>query len=217
MSCQVVEELKSRQIRFLQVDVTKLTQERQQIKFVQLGILVNNTNLAISPLVKYRSVTKTDEETGKKYNVSIVVRENGRFEVYSDFMLVDEYYDVHRQCVDVETDFHQFMLKFVTNSDMVSQSTELEDLEFEIRRVRHFWRNRISFSTSKTLKDVEKWDSVVQKRIANYSRLYTSVINFSMYMLVSHRNMISFYDMSKSNGSVYDPQGNKDFEHGRWV
>lgn len=89
------------------------------------------------------------------------MRENGRFEVYSDFMLVDEHYDASRQCVDVETDFHQFMIKFVTNSDMVSQSTELEDLEFEIRRVRHFWRNRISFSTSKTLKDVEKWDSVV--------------------------------------------------------
>ena len=44
MSCLVVEELKSRQIRFLQVDLTKLTQERPQIKFVQLGILVNNSN-----------------------------------------------------------------------------------------------------------------------------------------------------------------------------
>ena len=38
-----------------------------------------------------------------------------------------------------------------------------------------------------------------------------------MYMLVSHRNMISIYDMSKSHGPVYGSQGNKDVEHGRWV
>ena len=49
------------------------------------------TKLETSPLIKHRSVAKKDPKTGKLYTVSIVVRENGRFEVYSDFMLVYEY------------------------------------------------------------------------------------------------------------------------------
>ena len=47
--------------------------------------------MAPSPLLKYRAVAKTDPETNTKYQVGIVLRENGRFEVYSDFMLVREY------------------------------------------------------------------------------------------------------------------------------
>lgn len=34
---------------------------------------------------------KIDAQTNKKYQVGIVLRENGRFEVYSDYMLVNEY------------------------------------------------------------------------------------------------------------------------------
>ena len=46
-------------------------------------------------------------------------------------------------------------------------------------------------------KQIERWRWVIHKRIAKYFRLYTSILNFSMYILVSHRNMISVYDMSK--------------------
>ena len=170
--------------------------------------MVNGTTMTPSRLLKIRQVPKTDPNTNKKYHVSIVVRENGRFEVYSDFMLVNQYYRPNYQCVDVETDFSQFMLRFVKNSNKVSLGTHSKDgneegkcgLEYEIRRVRHFWRNRISFSTSKVVPDDRKWRSVVQKRICNYFNLYTSILNFSMYMLVAHRNMISIYDMTQGSG-----------------
>jgi len=58
------------------------------LELVQLGIFVNDTEMAKSPLLKYRSVAKIDPETGKFYQVGIVLRENGRYEIYSDFMLV---------------------------------------------------------------------------------------------------------------------------------
>ena len=54
-----------------------------------------------------------DPGTKKFYQVGIVVRASGRFEVYSDFVLVHEYYNNQLQCVDIETDFNSFYLKFV--------------------------------------------------------------------------------------------------------
>ena len=49
-------------------------------------------------------------------------------------------------------------------------------------------------------KNTDKWDWVIHKRIAKYFRLYTQILNFSMYMLVSHRNMISIFDMTSTDG-----------------
>ena len=45
-----------------------------------------------SKLLKYRAVAKREPgDDGKYYQVGLVLRENGRFEVYSDFMLVNQY------------------------------------------------------------------------------------------------------------------------------
>lgn len=79
----------------------------------------------ISPLLKFRSVAKTEinpvtrEHT--RYQVGIAIRENGKIEVYSDFILVDEYYDPDHQCVDIETNFNSFYLKMVKNCSSVDQ------------------------------------------------------------------------------------------------
>lgn len=40
------------------------------------------------------------------------------------------------------------------------------------------------------------WDHIVHNRIANYFKLYTQILNYSTFILVSHRNMISVYDMA---------------------
>lgn len=45
-----------------------------------------------SPLLKYRGTVSTDEKTGEEYFVGIVLRMNGRVEVYYDFTLVDSFY-----------------------------------------------------------------------------------------------------------------------------
>ena len=58
---------------------------------------------------------------------------NGRFEVYSDFMLVNEYINPKLQCVDVETDFNQFVLKFVEKSNKVKEGDFKEELKYQIR------------------------------------------------------------------------------------
>ena len=146
--------------------------------------------------------------------MSIVIRENGGFEVYSDFMLVNEYMNPTLQCVDVETDFDRFYLKFVKNVDLVNENTKLENLDIEIRQVRHFWRNRISFSTTTVKRNTDKWHWVTHKRVSRFFRLYTQILNFNMYMLVSHRNMISVYDMTTSEhqAKIVDARSN-----GGWI
>ena len=83
---------------------------------MQLGVLVNSTDQTVSKLLKYRSAVKFDQRTKKHYQVGIVLRENGRYEVYSDFMLVYEKWDPIKQCVDIETDFDQFYFKFAKDS-----------------------------------------------------------------------------------------------------
>ena len=158
-----------------------------------------------SPLLKYRAVAKYDPETKTKYQVGIVLRENGRFEVYSDFMLVREYQNSQLQCVDVETDFNQFFFKFVKNSDQVSPATHSVNadgpglpLRYDIRQVLHSWRNRISINTAEKLKYHDMWDYVIHNRISDYFRMYTQHLNFSNFLLVSHRNMISVYRKTTS-------------------
>ena len=59
----------------------------------------------------------------------MVVRENGRLEVYSDFMLVSDYLTDEKQCVDIETDFNQFFCKFVVNPEHITKATKIKDLE----------------------------------------------------------------------------------------
>ena len=111
----MLEDYESRSIRYLRLyyDEKGHKSGKRYLKLVQLGVMVNQSHLAPSPLLKFRSVAKFNPETGKYSQISLVVRQNGRFEVYSDFMLVSSHYDPQYQCVDVETDFSQYYLKFV--------------------------------------------------------------------------------------------------------
>ena len=119
------------------------------------------SNMQASPVLKYRSASKVDPKTGKNYHVALVLRENGAFESYSDFLLVNQFYDKRKQCVDIATDFSQFFLKFVRNSDLVDESYAVEDLEFRVRNIRHIWRNQISYNTSRRKNRIEKWDWII--------------------------------------------------------
>ena len=97
-----------------------------KLKFEQLGVLVNHSPMTASKLVKYRSVCKTRGSTGKKYQVGLVVRENGRVEFYSDFILVNEYYNPRLQCIDIATDLNQFFLKFVRDSHQIKMGVHTQ-------------------------------------------------------------------------------------------
>lgn len=106
----VMENLRNRQIRFLRItfqtydtsrdDVNEFTAEnlfgkgvniengQRYMELVQLGVFVSNVDMQWSPLLKYRSIAKFCPETEKYYQLSIVLRKNGSYEIYSDFMLV---------------------------------------------------------------------------------------------------------------------------------
>ena len=91
MSALVLEELTSRQVRFLRAEfVEREDKSGTNLSLVQLGAMVSGTELQKSELVKYRSVSHMDPRTNKFYQVGIAVRASGRFEVYSDFVLVNE-------------------------------------------------------------------------------------------------------------------------------
>ena len=191
----MIEDLASRQIRFLRAYYPD-AQERK-MKLVQLGVMVSKTTMTNSPLVKYRSVAKTDPYTGKGYQVGLVLRQNGRVEFYSDFMLTNEHYTPDLQCVDIETDFQKFYLKFAKDCDTLV-GKRFDQMEYEVSTVNHVWRNRMGYTTSKKAKDPTKWNYVLHKRISNFVKLYTNIINFSIYMLVAHRNMVSVFDMTQN-------------------
>jgi hypothetical protein len=55
--------------------------------------------------------SQNDDEEDKLYNISLVLRENGRVETYSDFMLTDETTEEESQIIDIETDFEYFYIK----------------------------------------------------------------------------------------------------------
>ena len=122
-SSLVLEDIKTTQIHFVRVEPS---QTKNRLKFVQLGVLVNSSSLSPSRLIKYNYIIKTDGKTDKNYHIGIVARENGRFEVYADYILVNEYYNPTLQCVDIKTDFNKFFLKFVNNAHLVTRNTPMD-------------------------------------------------------------------------------------------
>ena len=120
----------------------KNPRQKTLLKLVQLGVMVTMQKLSSSPLLKYRSICKKDPATDKSYQVAIVLRQNGRFEVYSDFVRVYEYYNPNKQCVDVECDFDKFALKFVKKSLEVKHENKVEDLN---RNWQPFYGKKVTF------------------------------------------------------------------------
>ena len=44
---------------------------------------------------------------------------------------------------------------------------------------------------------IESWNQVMHRRFSQYVKLYTEMVNFSTFLIVAHRNLISMYDMRK--------------------
>ena len=84
--------------------------------------------------------------------MAIVSRKNGRIEFYSDYMLVHEYFDKTKICVDIKTDDSTFYFKFL---DFTRQSIDAEgkpvNYMITYYKSRHFWRNRNSMNSSKEM------------------------------------------------------------------
>ena len=87
-----------------------------------------NEDEEVSPLIKYRGTVRHDDQTKSQYYVGIVLRENGRVEVYFDFTLVHSFYQHNLQVVDIESGGRKFYFKMVKNSDTVTARTPYDQL-----------------------------------------------------------------------------------------
>ena len=141
--------------------------------------------------------------------------------------------------MDVDTDFHQFYLKFVENSNKITRDSKLAlkqadaglsyyesemqesrvdksgimPIKFIVRKANHFWRNRISMSTVRSSKQAGEWEFIIDKRVSRFYKPYSHFLNFSNLMLLAHRNMLSIYNMS-ANEDTDDFVENITFKEG---
>lgn len=112
-----------------------------------LGVRDNKKKLEKSPLLKFRSHSSYDKVTKKWFYIGLVLRENGRVEIYSDFILVNHIYDPTFQCVDIEIGNSYFFLKHVVDSHLVTGADDSTKLEYKFRKVKMKLKNRIGPST----------------------------------------------------------------------
>ena len=125
----------------------------------------------------------------------MVLRENGRVEVYSDFILVNHIYDPTFQCVDIEIGNSYFFLKHAVDSHLVTEQDDFDKLEFKFRKVKMKLKNRIGPSTLNPENTLDFMEQVIHRRAAPFYRMYTQMINFATFTIVAHRNLISMFNM----------------------
>ena len=93
---------------------------------IGLSIKDSDDKLEKSPLLKFRSSATLDPITGKWYHLGLLLRENGRVEIYADFVRVSIYDDHKLQCVDIEMGNNEFYLKVVKDSHKIDDKVHAE-------------------------------------------------------------------------------------------
>ena len=107
----VIENVTTKKIRFLRT-YFKVADGKPILKMVQLGLLVNIAQRGeAQKLVKYKSIMRETDD-GKLYMVGLVLRADGALEFYSDFMIVNEFFESNKQCIDIDCDFNFFYFRF---------------------------------------------------------------------------------------------------------
>ena len=101
-----------------------------------------------------------------------------------------------------------------TNSNLIFMDPEeLKDDDLKklvaIRRVKKKWKNRIAKNTMQEEVILDGWEEVLHERVAPFLRLYTAMTNIATFMIVSHRNMISIFNMGEMDEAV-DIENEKD-------
>lgn len=149
-------------------------------KLMLIGLSIKDTSATdSSPLLKFESTASRDQsersDGSKWYHVGLLLRENGRVEVYADFILVDEIVPERDNLtvVDLEAGDGAFFLKVLKPEQPVEvregmPEAEVSKLEFEYYRVKKTWRNRIGVGTLTRDKKLKRIDQVLHRRVASY-------------------------------------------------
>ena len=156
-----------------------------------------------SPILKFCSSASYSAELDEWSQVSLLLRQDGRVEIYTDFIMVDEIYDHKRQCVDIESGNRCFYFKMVQDSHKVDeQAAQFSDLDFRYLSIFKHWKNRIGPSTISVDSTLDAWSEVLHERVAPFVKLYSSMTNFMTFMIVAHRNLLSLYDLGLKDNWV---------------
>lgn len=60
---------------------------------------------------------------------------------------------------------------------------------------------------------LDEWEEVLHERVAPFCKLYTAIENIGTFMIVSHRNMLSVFNMGEKEEVVE----NEDEKSTAWV
>ena len=77
----------------------------------------------------------------------MLLRENGRVEIYADFILVDTIEPEDMMTVDIGVGQTNFFLKVLSKGQVIDEDTDPSTLKFEYHRVKKHWKNRIGRGT----------------------------------------------------------------------
>ena len=61
---------------------------------------------------------------------------------------------------------------------------------------------------------LDGWEEVLHERVAPFFKLYTAIENIGTFLIVSHRNMLSVYNMGEKEENVVE---NEDEKSSAWV
>ena len=154
--------------------------------------------------------------------MTLILRENGKVEVYSDFELAETFNlafnNKHLFCVDIQADDENFYFKFLdlNNSKPKEPNMEAPEPKYVIRTIQQAWRRRIAYKN--TVATTANWTSLKMKNLNHFMRLYSQWETFMGHFLVAHRGYISVYnlkDATKNKESDDDDESKK--KSGLWV
>ena len=111
-SCMIVEDLKTRRIRFMHL---KVDSENHGLKLIGLGLNNDTGDATMKPphVLKFRSSARIDPTTGMWYFVGALLRVNGRVDFYSDFIYTNSWNNPNFECVDLESGGSNFWFRCV--------------------------------------------------------------------------------------------------------
>ena len=65
--------------------------------------------------------------------------------------------------------------------------------------MRKDWKNRIGPTTIEKDLTLDDFSEVTHLLVAPFVKLYVEVTNFATYMIISHRNLLSVFDLAAKN------------------
>ena len=150
-------------------------------------------------------------------NMTLVLRQSGIVDVYSDFELVETVVRWEKDlfCTDIQCDSEFFYLHFrrvrlqteeetkQTEENQEEDSSDDDDNENDedntiVYRISLQWRSQFKYSYRERISCEDGgWTSIQQKNLSQFMCLYPHWFVLSGYFIIAHRCYISVYDLQK--------------------